>query len=126
MKLTWRDGLSSVLVILGIVVVIAKLQSYSWWLIGSWKGALGVVAVLGLGILLTNIEELVRVFNSSTLTQIILWFVAATVVVASLLSTTTQTEFYVAAFLIGVAWAAQIMDHVLASIHSHTSHPMSV
>jgi hypothetical protein len=126
MKLTWRDGLSSVLVILGIVVVIAKLQSYSWWLIGSWKGALGVVAVLGLGILLTNIEELVRVFNSSTLTQIILWFVAATVVVASLLSTTTQTEFYVAAFLIGVAWAAQIMDHALASIHSHTSHPMSV
>lgn len=127
MKLTWRDIVSSTFAVIGLVVVFAKIQSYSWWLIGSWKGALVVIGVIGLGILLTNIQELVKVFNGYTLTQIILWVIAATVVVGSLFVATTSLEFYVAAALIGLAWLTQMMDHVLVTSrsHGHWPHTMS-
>lgn len=111
---------------IGFIVVIAKMQSYSWWLLGSWKSALAVIAVLGLGILLTNIQELVKVFNTSTIIQAVLWIAAATVVVGSLFSQTTQAEFLASAVLIGIAWFAQTMDHILVTTSSHKSHPMSV
>jgi len=43
MKYTWRDTLATLLTVFGAVIVFAKLESYSWWLLGTWKGALGVI-----------------------------------------------------------------------------------
>lgn len=122
MKLTWRDTVAAVLAVTGAVVVFAKLQSYSWWLISSWKDALGVLAVLGVGILLTNIVELVKMADLAGIGELFLWLIAATVVISGLFSATTKAELIVGTVFIGLAWLAQLASHSLNSSHSHGTH----
>ena len=115
MKTTFRDVIAAILAVVGGVVMFAKLQSYNWWLIGSWRGALGVLAVLGLGILLTNIVEVVRMEDGAAVGEFALWAVAAAVTVVSLVVATTQAEFIWSGIAIGVAWLAQLSRHLLSS-----------
>lgn len=122
MKLTWRDIVAAVLAVTGGVVVFAKLQSYTWWLIGSWKGALGVLAVLGLGILLTNIVDLVKLADMGSVSELFVWLIAATVVIASLAAATTRLEFIYGAVFVGLGWLAQLAAHGWNSSHSHGTH----
>lgn len=122
MKLTWRDILASLLAVLGGVLVFAKLQSYQWWLIGSWKGALGVVGMVGLAILATYAVDWFRNESLGVIPEMILWLAAATVVIGSLFATTTKAQFVWSACLIGLAWLAQLGAHGWDSTHSHTTH----
>lgn len=122
MKLSWRDVLAAFLVALGSVVVYAKLQSYSWWLIGSWKGALGVVAVIGLAIAGTYMVDWFRNEGLGIVWEMMLWIAAATTVVGSLFATTNKTEFIWSSVLIGAAWLSQLAAHTWDSTNSHTSH----
>ena len=119
MRLSWRDGVASLLALLGAVVMFAKLQSYSWWLIGSWKGALGVLAVVGGAILLTNVVELVRAASLPSMGEVGLWVATATVVIASLFSTTTKAEFVSSGVMIGLAWLSQLTDHSWTTAHTN-------
>lgn len=112
MKATFRDVIAAILAVAGGVVMFAKLQSYNWWLIGSWRGALGVLAVLGLGILLTNIVEVFRMDDGAAVGEFALWVVAATVTIVSLAVATTQAEFIWSGIAIGVAWLAQLGRHL--------------
>lgn len=108
MKQAYKDTAASALAIAAAVVVFAKLESYSWWLIGSWNGALAVLGVLGLGIMLTNISELIEAVGMGSFVETVLWLAAATVVIAGLLTTATHAVFVGAAVMIGVAWLAQM------------------
>jgi FlaA1/EpsC-like NDP-sugar epimerase len=119
MKTSIRDLLSGVLVILSAVVLFAKLQSYSWWLIGSWKGALGVIAVLGVGMFLANLMELIRFADIPSFLETFMWAVAATVILGSLFSTTTKAEFVSSSVVVWLAWLAQITRHLWRADHSH-------
>jgi nitrate reductase gamma subunit len=126
MKTSWRDLLSGALIVLGGLTVFAKLQSYSWWLIGSWKGALGVITVLGLGILLTNIVEIAKLADLTTVAETLLWLATATVAIAGLFATTTKAEFISTAALVGLSWVAQFGRHIWVTTHSHGSHYVPV
>lgn len=120
MKLSWRDVVAFLLATFGGVVVFAKLNSYSWWLIGSWKGALGVVAVTGLAIMATYFIDWFRNEASGIIGEMFLWIVAATAVIGSLFATTNKVEFVWSAALIGVAWLGQLGAHTWDSTHDHT------
>lgn len=122
MKLSWRDVLAAFFAALGSVVVYAKLQSYSWWLLGSWKGALGVVAVTGLAIAGTYMVDWSRNEGLGIIWEMMLWIAAAITVIGSLFATTNKTEFIWSAILIGLAWASQLSAHTWDSTSSHTSH----
>ena len=122
MNFTWRDVLASALAVLGAVVVFAKLQSYTWWLIGSWKGALAVLGAIGLAILLTNVVELIRMEDIAVFAEATLWLIAAAVAIAGMLVTTTKTTFISAAIAIGVSWLAQLVHHAWISTHTHRPH----
>lgn len=126
MKISWRDIAAAVLAIIGGVVVFAKEQSYSWWLIGSWKGALGVVAVLGLAILALYSVDWAENGSPVVLSEILLWTLAGLVTLGSLLATTTEAEFIWSSSLIGLAWATQLSSHVWSSTHRHTTHLANV
>lgn len=126
MKLTWKDVLAALLALFGAVIVFAKLQAYSWWLIGSWKGALGVLAVTGLAILLTNVIELVKLADLSSFGETTLWLITAAVTVAGLIVTTTKADFIFAAIMIGASWLVQLAYHVWGSTHSHRPHYLPV
>ena len=122
MKLSWRDIVAAALAVFGGVIMFAKLQSYSWALIGSWKGALGVMSVVGLAIAALYIVDW---FSSETLAplgEMFLWLAAATVAIGSLVATTTKAEFVSSSALIGLAWLAQLSAHAWDSAHDNTSH----
>lgn len=119
MKYKIKETLSSILAILGILVVFGRLQSYSWWLIDSYKGALGTIAVLGLAVLLINARELFRFSDLSNFIETALWVIAGTVVIASLFSHTTRAEFIVGSLLVGLAGLAHMVDHFMESNSGH-------
>lgn len=121
MRVLYRDSISTVLAVVGAVVMFAKLQSYSWWLIGSWTGAVGVLAVLGLAILLTNVVEIYKLADGAALAEFSAWILAATVTIASLFYATTRSEFIWSGALIGFAWLAQVTRHVWRKTHAHTN-----
>lgn len=122
MKFSWRDVVVSILAIAGGIVAFAKLQSYSWALIGSWKGALGVIAVIGLAIWATYSIDWFRGEAVEAAGEMVLWVTAATVVVASLFAATSKAEFVWSVGLIGLAWLTQLSAHIWESTHHHTSH----
>lgn len=122
MKLSWRDVVATIVTLFGAVVVFAKLQSYSWWLIGSWKGALGVISVLGLVVAALYAIDWVRNETMAPLGEMLLWGAAAVMAVVGMFVTTTKAEFVWTASLIGVAWLAQLSAHAWDTTHDHTSH----
>lgn len=122
MKTIYRDSIATLLAVVGGVVMFAKLNSYSWWLIGSWTGALGVLAVLGLAILLTNAIDLFRTSDESVLIEFSLWLAAAAVTVTSLFAATTKVEFIWSGALIGLAWLAQTVRHAWHTTNTHGHH----
>jgi hypothetical protein len=127
MKQVYKDTIASALAIAGAVVVFAKLESYSWWLIGSWNGALALLGAIGLGIMLTNITELVEAIGVGSFVETVFWLVAATVVIAGLLTTATHAVFVAAAVAIGAAWLAQMtVDawHFRHPLQQHRYQPM--
>ncbi|HEX7633173.1 MAG TPA: hypothetical protein VF401_02495 [Candidatus Saccharimonadales bacterium] len=105
MKRMTKDLLTASIGIFGAIVMYAKLNSYSWWLIGSWKGALGVLAVLGLVVLALNGRELLRAKDTQSLLVIAGWILAATVVIGSIFVTTTKLEFIWAGVFLGLGVA---------------------
>jgi hypothetical protein len=121
MKTLYRDIISAVLAIAGGVIVFAKLNSYDWWLLGSWRGALGVIAVLGLGALLTNIAEVVKMVDGAAATEFVAWSFAAVVTITNLVAATTKAGLIWSSALIGLAWLTQITRHVWRATH-HKGH----
>lgn len=121
MKLSWRDALSSVLAIFGGVVTFAKLQSYSWPLLGSWKGALGVIGIVGLAILLVYAVEIVESTSLGVLGMTLAWIAAATIIAAGIFSTTTKAEFVWSGILIGLSWLSELASHAWGSMHHGSS-----
>lgn len=124
MKLTWRDTVATIFAILGSVVVYAKLQSYSWWLLGSWGGALGVVAVIGLAIVVLYCVDWFLNATLGVFGEMVLWILAATVTIGSLFATTTEAEFVWSSVLVGLAWLAQLCAHSWDTTHKpiHYAH----
>ena len=122
MQYTWRDLFATLLALLGAVVVFAKLESYTWWLIGSWKGALGVVTVIGLGILALYFIDLVEFATVAVAAEVALWITAATVIIASLTTKTTKAEFIWSAALVGMSWLTPFVLHFLGSASNRGSH----
>ncbi|MGZ8642079.1 MAG: hypothetical protein ACXWYF_11610 [Actinomycetota bacterium] len=47
MKLSWRDGATTILAALTVAAVVAVLQGWGWPLLGSVAAGVGVVGVLG-------------------------------------------------------------------------------
>lgn len=122
MKVLYRDIAAATAAVVGGVAMFAKLNSYSWWLIGSWKGAIGVLAVLGLAIMLTNIVEIFREADAPALGELFAWLFAGTVAVASLFATTsTKLEFIWTGVVIGVAWLLQTTRHAWRAGHHKPS-----
>lgn len=127
MKLSWRDAAATIVILIGAVVVYAKLQSYSWWLIGSWKGALGVITILGLLIAALYAIDWVGKQTTATLYEVFLWGMAAVTALVSLLVVTTKAEFVWTAVLIGAAWLTELSVHAWETTHHRNrSHMVGV
>jgi hypothetical protein len=121
MKYSFRDNLALILVLLLAIITYARLNYYTWWLIGSYKGALVTIGVIGLAILALYSVELIKFVNISITAQTLLWLISATVIIASLFSKTTRSEFIWSVALIFVSWAIELSGHIMESSKHNSS-----
>jgi hypothetical protein len=125
MKLSWRDTVNTLLVILGALAVYGKLHSYSWWLIGSWKGAVATIGGLGLIMLLVSLtevmDELGELRNWINFSESVLWLAAAVAVVIGLFAA-SKGMFYTAAIVLGVIWLGSLLRHWRHSMYDAGMH----
>jgi hypothetical protein len=47
MRLTWRDGLTTILAVLVVAVTLGAIRGWDWPFIGSDRSAVGVLGILG-------------------------------------------------------------------------------
>jgi len=111
MKILVKDSMATPLAVLGGVVMFAKLQDYHWWLIGSWRGALWVVALAGVFILLTSFKEVISFDSGAGMIEAAWWLLTATVVLGGLTTVTTKLEFVSASVCIAVGYLLQMTRH---------------
>lgn len=114
MKLSWRDIVTTLLAISGAAVVYAKFYEYSWAVVGSWRSAAGVVALIGLGMFVFSSFDF---SNRSILNEgeKALGAIAILLALTGMI-VTSQPVFYVLAATLGVLWLVDTARHVRHSI----------
>jgi hypothetical protein len=119
MKLTWKDVITTLIVIGGGAVVYAKYYNYSWAVVGSWRSA---VAVLALGGILMFAFSSFNFANRSTLNvgEMVVGALAIVLAVVGMI-VTRQSLFYSLAVVLGVFWLVDTARHVRHSVIGHGS-----
>lgn len=119
MNNTWKDITSSLVAVLAAVAVFAKLQGYSWLMLGSWRSALGALAVLGAALFLINIQQFLRGETVTYLFLSLMWVLSGTLVISFLFSDTTKAQFLTAAALLAATWLIQLAQDMWDRAPSH-------
>lgn len=109
MKLSWRDIVVTVLAIVVGLVLVAKLQSYDWAFIGSWKGAAGTLGVLGGLMVIFDEADFLRI-NTWGAIEGILALVGIGLLIAGLL-VASKTLFVLLAVDLLALWFTSLTRH---------------
>ncbi len=109
MKLSLKDVINALLAIGGAAVVYAKFYSYSWSVIGSWRSAVAVLALIGLVMFAFSSFNFA---NRSILnvTEMMLGVVAIGLVIVGVIMT-SQFVFYSLAIVLGLEWLVDTARH---------------
>ena len=109
MKLSWKDIITTLLVIGGGAIVYAKINSYSWAVIGSWRSSVAVVALIGLVMFAFSSFDFT---NRSILNIVEMWLLLAAAVFAIVgVIVTSQFVFYALAGVLGAFWLLDTARH---------------
>ena len=116
MKLTWRDTISTILVICGGAVVYAKYYNYSWAVISSWRSATLVLAGIAVLMFLVNNFN----FANRSLLNIAEMFLGIAAIVLAVYGALviSHTVFYALAAVMGAFWLIDTARHARHSMHS--------
>lgn len=119
MKLSWKDLVTTILAILGGAVVYAKIYDYPWAVIGSWRSATMVMAVIGLAILAySNFNFANR--SILNVAEMLFGVVAlGLAVVGSIVA--SEPVFYSLAAILGTAWLVDTARHARHSMMGEDS-----
>jgi hypothetical protein len=114
MRLTLRDGVTTILMGLVAAVVLAVTQSWGWPLLGSYRSGVGVLGVVGITMCSIGGSSLEASSFRSPLVRLasVLGGVAAVLIVGGLIAG-TETLFLALAGDIGVLWAVATLRHAL-------------
>jgi hypothetical protein len=121
MRLTWRDGVATVLAVLGGVVAVAVLQEWDWPLLGSYGAgtlALGMIGLAMCGIGGYGFWNAVTARPGSTLRDgflivgVLLGLSVTTVLVIGLI-TSTRTPFVWMVVLMATLWVEATTRHAV-------------
>ena len=114
MKLSWRDIVTTLLLAMGSVILYAKLQDYSWWLVGTWRGTVAALGVLGVAMCITAAGD---PENRSILNRLetYLGFFAGIGIIAGLITGWQWIGLTLAA-TIGFLWLVSTVRHTRRSV----------
>jgi hypothetical protein len=122
MKLGWMDAVGTLLVATGATAVWAKLYDYTWWFIGSWKGAVATLGVIGLVMFANAVRELVDLDNWANFGESILWLGAAAIAVTGLF-VASKALFVSLAIVLGTIYLTSLVRHTWHSYHDNPTMP---
>ena len=122
MRLSWKDLAGTLLVGAGFAAVWARLYDYTWWFVGSYRGAMAAIGVLGLVMLAINVSELFDTENWANFGESVLW-IGAAALVATGLFVASKGLFLSAAIVMGVIWLTSLVRHMWHSYHDTTVPP---
>lgn len=121
MKLSWRDIATAALFVLGVAVVFAKIYSFSWVILDSWRSSVAVLAVIGLAMLAINGFNLAD-RSWRNVSEMTISIVAGILAVIGLIIS-SPFIFYSVAVLTGVAWVISVASHARHSMNPDDQTP---
>lgn len=124
MKLTWRDIVTTLIVIGGAIVVYAMYNNYSWMGLENWRDGIAAITVGGLIILLLSNFDF---SNRSTLnvSEIVVGAIAVILAIAGILIG-TQSFFFSLSLVVGILWALDTARHIRHSWLDRDTHGSSL
>jgi hypothetical protein len=124
MKLTWRDGATTILAGLAVVAVVAALQGWGWPLLGSIAAGVGVVGVLGWAMCLLSgsTRSVPSMKDPFTIAMSVLGSVALVLIIVGVI-TASEVVLVALAAVIVLMWVASTSAHLVrrqpaAQIHT--------
>jgi hypothetical protein len=114
MKLSWKDAVTTLLVLTGGAVVYAKFYDYSWAVIGSWRSSVAVLALVGL---LMFAFSSFNFSNRSILNEgeMVLGAIAIGLAITGTIFI-SQPIFYILATILGLLWLVDTARHARHSL----------
>jgi uncharacterized membrane protein len=112
MRLTWRDGVATLLAIGVIVVATAVVSEWGWPLLGSYRAGAAAVFVLGMGMCALGNRETPSVKDGYSRSMMLLGAVALGLGIWALIAD-TQGPFVAFAMTTVVMWAVSTTMHLV-------------
>ena len=114
MKLTWRDGVATVLAALVVAVALAVTGSWGWPLLGSYRAGIGALGVIGWSMCIVRSSRTTSSFKGTFVVLASALGGLALVLVIVGLVTGTNGPFVVLALDIEILWAATTLRHAVS------------
>lgn len=114
MKFSWKDIMTTLLALAGAAVVYAKFYDYSWALIGSWRGAVSVLALIGLAMFAFSSFDFSNL-SILNLGEMVFGLAAVALAIVGMIMTSSFT-FYTLAMVLGALWLVDTARDVRRSL----------
>jgi membrane-bound ClpP family serine protease len=125
MKLTWKDGITTMLAGLTVAVAVAVTQEWDWPLLGSVTAGVGVLGAIGWAMCIfggSGTSEW-SMKNPYTVAMSALGSLAIVLIVVGLI-TGSETVFVTLAVVTVVMWLASTTAHAVAHAPVRSARPM--
>jgi len=109
MKLTWKDIITTLLVVAGAAVVYAKFYNYSWAVIGSWKSSVAVLALTGLVMVAFSSFDFSN-WSILNVGEMMFGAIAVGLALTGIIAT-SEPIFYILAIVLGSLWLVDTARH---------------
>jgi hypothetical protein len=115
MRLTWRDGVTTVLAVAVVLATMAVVEEWGWPLLGSYRAGGVVLLVLGFGMCaLSGSSQTTSMRSPYTVTTSILGVLALGFAIWAIIAD-TQAPFVALAIDIVLLWLVSTMHHAIGS-----------
>jgi hypothetical protein len=127
MKLTWRDGATTILAGLAVVAVVAAMQGWGWPLLGSIAAAVGVVGAIGWAMCMLGgaTGSVPSMKDPFTIAMSVLGSVALVLIIAGVITASEGVLVALAAVIV-LMWVASTSAHLIRrrpAVQIHTVQP---
>lgn len=126
MRLTWRDGVSTLLVLACGAIFFAVTDAWGWPLLSSFGAGSAALVVVGLAACIVGGSNM-KTFDTSdpmVLGSSTIGFFALAVGIYGIISG-SETAFAILATTIAVLWVVTTIHHELANERHHEHHPVA-
>jgi hypothetical protein len=115
MRLTWRDGVETVMAGLVVAVALAVTRSWDWPMLGSYRAGVGVLGVIGWSMCILGSSRTKSSFKDPFVVFASALGGLALVLVIVGLVTGTETPFLLLAVVIEILWTATTFRHAVST-----------